>query len=551
MKVKLIAKTPNMLDVVYTGARTCYNAGSPLDMWNDVHNISIDKKETMISKVFESGHLSTSEHAYFTFAIEGISRACSHQLVRHRHASFCLAGDTVVKQRSHGESRTIEQLYNSPEQYNNMRKIRCVNENTRELQYDPIKEIIYSGQKPVYEVTTNFGYKIKSTMQHRFFTQNGWKRLEELSIGDIVYVNGIVAYQDKEWLNNQYNVLNKSQEEIGEICGVSKHTIRKWIRKHDLQKELGSWNIGKEPVNKGRTKYDYKPLMKTSQKMIGNNNAPALYGELNPMWRGDNVGVGGGYIRTHKLNKTVGVCSSCGYKGYTELHHIDKNPINTNSSNIMELCKNCHKAIHKKEVKKVIVPNTITSIKYIGIVDTYDISMAGDNHNFIANGFVVHNSQQSQRYVEIKEDSNTLYDLINGFATDEKIATMKKIADKYFVDVDDNNYYGYVHCLWVYTSRVANGEKPEDARNSLPNATKTNIVVSMNLRELIHLCNERLCTRAQGEIRKMVKEMVKEVLKDEEWLKPYLVPKCEQNGICFEHKSCGRKPTLKDLGVNK
>lgn len=541
MKVKLLTKTQNMLDVVYTGARTCYNAGSPIDMWFDVCNIPTDKKKTMLSKVFESGHLSTSEHAYFTFAIEGISRACSHQLVRHRHASYCLAGDTIIKQRSHGESRTIKELYESAPQYNKSRRIRCINEATRELQYDPIKEVVYSGKKPVYEVTTNFGYKIKSTMQHRFFTQDGWKKLEELSIGDTVYVNGVVAYQDKDWLNNQYNILNKSQEEIGEICGVSKHTVRKWIRKHNLQKELGSWSIGKEPVNKGRTKNDYEPMLRVSQKLIGNTNYHILHGEDNPMWRGDNVGISGGYFRTHKLNKKIGICSNCGSMGYTELHHIDKNPTNSNNSNIMELCQKCHKAIHKGEIKEVVIPNTIISIEYVGIVDTYDISMAGDNHNFIANGFVVHNSQQSQRYVEIKEDLKSLLNLRdeainNGCITSKSLINL---LDKYFVGITEENAGAYLDCLIHYVAQTTQGKKPEDARNILPNATKTNIVVSMNLRELMHLCNERLCTRAQGEIRKMVKEMVKEVLKDEEWLKPYLVPKCILLKGCNEHKSCG------------
>lgn len=550
MKVKLIAKTPNVLDVVYTGARTCYNAGSPVDMWFDVCNIPTDKKKNLIDKVFKSGHLSTAEHAYFTFAIEGISRACSHQLVRHRHASYCLAGDTIIKQRSHGESRTIKELYESAPQYNKSRRIRCINEATRELQYDPIKEIVYSGKKPVYEVTTNFGYKIKSTMQHRFFTQDGWKKLEELSIGDTVYVNGVVAYQDKDWLNNQYNILNKSQEEIGEICGVSKHTVRKWIRKHNLQKELGSWSVGREPANKGRTKNDYEPMLKVSQKMIGNTNYHILHGEDNLMWRGDNVGISGGYTRTHKLNKKTGICSNCGSTGYTELHHIDKNPTNSNNSNIMELCQKCHKAIHKKEIKEVVIPNTIISIEYIGIVDTYDISMAGDNHNFIANGFVVHNSQQSQRYVEIKEDQDSLGNMF----TDEyntnnlKDSDIYKTLDKYFVDINKlTDINGYYYALDNYLESTKNGEKAEDARRFLPNGTKTNLVVSMNLRELMHLCNERLCTRAQSEIRQLVKEMVKQVVKDEEWLKPYLVPKCEQHGICFEHKSCGRKPTLEEL----
>lgn len=88
MKVKLIAKTPNILDVVYTGARTCYNAGSPIDMYDDIENISEEKKLKLVKGCIESGHHSVLEHAYFTFAIEGMSKASSVQLLRHRHASF-------------------------------------------------------------------------------------------------------------------------------------------------------------------------------------------------------------------------------------------------------------------------------------------------------------------------------------------------------------------------------------------------------------------------------------------------------------------------------
>lgn len=61
---------------------------------------------------------------------------------------------------------------------------------------------------------------------------------------------------------------------------------------------------------------------------------------------------------------------------------------------------------------------------------------------------------------------------------------------------------------------------------------------------MIHLANLRLCTRAQYEIRTMIKMMCEELLKEEPWLTPYLVPKCERLGYCDEDKSCGRKPKL-------
>ena len=93
----------------------------------------------------------------------------------------------------------------------------------------------------------------------------------------------------------------------------------------------------------------------------------------------------------------------------------------------------------------------------------------------------------------------------------------------------------------------------EDARFILPNACETQFEISLNLRELIHLANERLCTRSQWEIRKMVQLMVDEVVRLYPELKYMLVPKCEKYPdffFCPEHKSCGRHKTIKELKKN-
>lgn len=117
---------------------------------------------------------------------------------------------------------------------------------------------------------------------------------------------------------------------------------------------------------------------------------------------------------------------------------------------------------------------------------------------------------------------------------------------------DEGDLQGYfTECMQQayesYTELINKGVKPEDARAVLPNACCTNMVITFNLRSLIHLCNERLCTRAQLEIRQLVQLMVKEVLKENEWLKPYLQPKCESLGYCPEYKGCGRKPSYNQL----
>ena len=79
-------------------------------------------------------------------------------------------------------------------------------------------------------------------------------------------------------------------------------------------------------------------------------------------------------------------------------------------------------------------------------------------------------------------------------------------------------------CDDYYEDLLTEGVPKEDARYVLPNACETELYLSCNLRELIHMANERLCKRAQWEIRQVVEEMVKLV---DENLQFMLVPKCQ------------------------
>ncbi len=89
-KVKLLAHTPEPLSLIYAACRQCYHAGFVGDMWDGLQDGQIDKQKqaALVRRVVASGHDSTIEHVSFNFAIEGISRALSHQLVRHRIASY-------------------------------------------------------------------------------------------------------------------------------------------------------------------------------------------------------------------------------------------------------------------------------------------------------------------------------------------------------------------------------------------------------------------------------------------------------------------------------
>lgn len=85
-----------------------------------------------------------------------------------------------------------------------------------------------------------------------------------------------------------------------------------------------------------------------------------------------------------------------------------------------------------------------------------------------------------------------------------------------------------------YANLQAKNIPNEDARYILPNACATSLYLSCNLRELIHICNERLCSKAQWEIRELVQEMVNLVDPD---LKFMLVPKCKSGRIIC-HTKC-------------
>lgn len=71
--------------MIVAAIRQCYSPLSGKDLWDKVTD---DQKARLIRQIISSGHTSTIEHATFSFAIEGVSRALTHQLVRHRLASY-------------------------------------------------------------------------------------------------------------------------------------------------------------------------------------------------------------------------------------------------------------------------------------------------------------------------------------------------------------------------------------------------------------------------------------------------------------------------------
>ena len=95
LNVKLIAHTENPELVVATAGKLCYSPSNIEDLMQKQTPESIEKFVNMITSI---GHGSVLEHTSFTFAIEGVSRSLTHQLVRHRIASYSQQSQRYVKE---------------------------------------------------------------------------------------------------------------------------------------------------------------------------------------------------------------------------------------------------------------------------------------------------------------------------------------------------------------------------------------------------------------------------------------------------------------------
>ena len=120
--VNLISMPDDMLKTIYTACRTCYSADYPINIWDKSNDR--EKMLKLVKNVLASGHHSTIEHCHLVFSISGVSRACTHQLVRHRHMSFSQKSQRYVTEKGEFEYITPPTIKGSPleEEYDEFMK---------------------------------------------------------------------------------------------------------------------------------------------------------------------------------------------------------------------------------------------------------------------------------------------------------------------------------------------------------------------------------------------------------------------------------------------
>jgi thymidylate synthase (FAD) len=154
------------------------------------------------------------------------------------------------------------------------------------------------------------------------------------------------------------------------------------------------------------------------------------------------------------------------------------------------------------------------------VVFTFGISGVSRtlSHQLVRHRAGVAFDQQSQRYVTFKKASTML---------PQSIAEAEPaIRAEYEEQIDGS--------MSLYGDLVSAGIPGEDARFVFPNATRTNLVMTVNLRALIHMSGLRLCTMAQWEIRRLFQQIRHEIFQVSPFLGSFLAPKCVPLGYCDE-----------------
>ena len=145
-------------------------------------------------------------------------------------------------------------------------------------------------------------------------------------------------------------------------------------------------------------------------------------------------------------------------------------------------------------------------------------------------------SQQSQRYVDMSEAEFVIPDSLKDWS-------MKWYEpDDFEPDVRINAEGLLSQITEAYKDMVSKGVPEEDARYILPNACTTNIIVTMNARELLHFLELRMCGRAQWEIRELACKMYDLANRVAPEIMKYAGPSCHFTGKCKEQKWCGQTP---------
>ena len=277
-------------------------------------------------------------------------------------------GGTIKRlfHRFHGIPMRGKGNYQRPQTVDSNFYIPSVNAEGR-IFANKIVDVVSTGEKECYEVTTKTGQSIIATKDHKFYTDDGFVSLENLNAGGVVYIHNNTPYTVTE-----YNTTNRQ-----ELC-VKHHPFAP--TKIVKDKERGYANIYKRiPLSRAAIEADMNNLSLDEYKSRLNNN------EMKGL-----------------LFLPTGL----------HVHHIDNDHFNNELSNLQIMTPEEHGRFHSLErhnnLRFIAIEDDIVSISYVGNRETYDIRVESPFNNYVANQFVVHNSGKTTLATHIIAEAQKL-----------------------------------------------------------------------------------------------------------------------------------------------
>ena len=427
-------------------------------------------------------------------------------------------------------------------------RVRVLNEETREFTIGHICDVIDKGVQPVYRLTLEDGKQLTLTENHRVLTADGWSVMRD-AVGLVgggasaqmsrecsLLVNGVPVHQDAEWLRER-RTAGLGVQAIADEAGCSYHTIRKWLKKHDLsfssaERHRGAWN-------KGKSGYRIN-LNHTAEHLAAIREARS--GTASNFWRGG-VTPDRASIASWTTTKASNVhyqydytCQMCGTRGgRLHAHHIAPVWLEPSRArdigNLITLCEDCHRSVHRTrdaelaamrqfagrigEIVDIDVPTRrgfaltahpvrVIAIHYVGLRQTYDLSIEGPWHNFVANGVVVHNSfnEFSMRYAKATDDFYVpAAEDVRTQVGKPGAYRFEPVTDELAEEAREEIEALYKEAYATYARLVEKGVARELARAVIPVGAYTQFYWTVNARALMNFVSLRNAEFAQREIR--------------------------------------------------
>ncbi|MDD5693299.1 MAG: FAD-dependent thymidylate synthase [Patescibacteria group bacterium] len=165
LSVYLLQNTPDPDRAVAVAGRLCYAPVSASELQSGMSDEDVVK---LVRILVRSGHHSALEHASFSFAVDGISRACSHQLVRHRVASYnqqsqryvLFSEGSFVEPPSISEDTEADQIFwegveNANQSYQSLVKVLIAKGKTKEQAQEDARFLLPNAAETKIVITMN------------------------------------------------------------------------------------------------------------------------------------------------------------------------------------------------------------------------------------------------------------------------------------------------------------------------------------------------------------------------------------------------------------